>query len=146
MEYFSEINLRRAQKVVLAQYNSELLRIANSDLNDYFLARISDLQIENPIRDKMILIDSMEDPCSSMCAEAKNLLIEKYIESKFSRITPTQALQNYQKLTLLIEAPLGNIIAKRVLSSEKVNGSWLFKTLNGQFYIPSNHSAVYQAI
>jgi len=140
MGYFTEINLRRAQKAVIAQYNQELKLCMNSDVSGYYRENIQNLSINNPVRDKATLVEIMSSKNVAFCKESKVLLITKYLETHFTQLKMITKAVDYTKLTLLTCFKGDDLTCYRVFGLQKNNGYWIAELASRKLIIPNNPS------
>jgi hypothetical protein len=141
MDYFTEINIKRAQKAVLAQYHQELSDCVNSDLNEYYLSTLYDLSVSNPIRDKGSLIDVISSKDVVSCSETKNLLISKYLETDFVHLSGVRFSNiDFRKLTLLVSSVGSELICNRLFAVSIKEGFLEASFLSTKGPIPINSS------
>ena len=137
MEYFSEINLRRAQLAVIAEYESEVKKISNSDSNGVLVSLLKVFSINNPLREKLCLLDAVSLPLSQICHDTKSLLIEKYLETCFTPCGKPCPNQSFKTLTLLVCKSRDSFYTFHVTrATRKADNTWRFHLQNGEIIRP----------
>lgn len=147
MEYFSEINLRRAQLAVIAEYESEVKKISNSDSDGVLISLLKVFSINNPLREKLCLLDAVSLPLSQICHDTKSLLIEKYLETCFVTCGQPLPNQSFKTLTLLVCKSRDTFYTFHVTKAlQKPDKTWRFMLQNGEIVRPFGRFALFSKI
>ena len=144
MEYFSEINLRRAQLAVISEYESEVKKISNSDTDGVLVSLLRVFSINNPLREKLCLLDAVSLPLSQICPDTKSLLIEKYLETCFVDCGRPQPNEQFKVLTLLVCKSKDRFYTFHVTQAiKKPDNTWRFQLQNGDIIRPFGTFALF---
>ena len=130
---------------VIERYSEEVKQISNYDSNGVLRGLLNIFSINNPLRNKMCLLEAVSCSIDMFCKDTKALLIEKYLECNFTNIGRPTDGQSFPRLTLLVCKVNDTFHSYRVFSvTYSKEDGWVFKLNNGDIIKPFGVYGLFQ--